>query len=45
MFWLGLILGVFLGAGGYFLFDKYAGTVEMRINKLQRKLARLRVGQ
>jgi hypothetical protein len=42
MFWLGIIIGVLLGAGGYYLYDKYAGSVETRVKKLEGKLARIR---
>jgi hypothetical protein len=40
--WLMLIIGIAVGAGGYFLYDKYAGTVIDRIKKTEAKLAALK---
>jgi hypothetical protein len=42
MFYVGLILGLVLGAGGYYLYDKYWGSVEARIAKLAMKLEALK---
>jgi hypothetical protein len=37
-----IILGIIIGAGGYYLYDEYAGTVVSRIRKLEAKLAALK---
>lgn len=42
MIWLGLIIGLILGAGGYYLYDRYSGSVVSRIRKLEDRAAALK---
>ena len=37
-----LAVGIIIGAGGYYLYDKYAGSVMDRIKALEAKAAALR---
>ena len=42
MFAFGLIVGLVLGAGGYYLYDKYFAAAEADIAKLEAKLKALK---
>lgn len=42
MIYLGIAIGTIVGAGGYYLYDKYWGTVEARLAKLKAKAAALK---
>lgn len=35
MIWLGIIIGIAMGAGGYYLYDRYFGSLVSRIRKLE----------
>ncbi len=37
-----LVIGIIIGAGGYYLYDRYAGTVVSRIQKTETKLIALK---
>jgi len=42
MIWLGIVIGLILGAGGYYLYDRYAGTVVSRLQKLESRAEALK---